>query len=362
MDLLLKVIDGPSDGGWRGLEARFDRSGGLIGRAETARLSLPDSSRTVSRFHAHVSCSDDAFFLEEMGSRNVATINGKAVKVGNKAPLRPGDQVKIGHFTLAVGFDDPDFPATQIIDRGSLPSDRAESDDGTQVVVREVFGARASSANADLLEAFQDGAGVALELPQGLQPEFMRNLGLMLRTLVGGVHRLTTQRMRLREEAGPDQARPQLRHVNPVRAAAEESRLVAAVLKPGGDAQASPQTRIQEMIEDLAAQVAAMRTAVNTAVEQTEAKLSPAAVEKRLQASLFLDELLPMRRKARLWDLYQSTHGDAVRERSDASGDGTAEAKVDAKSGARSGIRELFNRAFTRAYEAEVARLRREKP
>src|SRR5258708_4819683 len=115
------------------------RPGGRTGGAEPARLSLPDSSRTVSRFHAHVSCSDDAFFLEEMGSRNVATINGKAVKVGNKAPLRPGDQVKIGHFTLAVGFDDPEFPATPIIDRGSLPSDRAESDDGTQVVVREVF-------------------------------------------------------------------------------------------------------------------------------------------------------------------------------------------------------------------------------
>jgi len=44
--------------------------------------------RTVSRFHAHVSCSGETYFLEEMGSRNTATVNGKAVKAGSKEALR----------------------------------------------------------------------------------------------------------------------------------------------------------------------------------------------------------------------------------------------------------------------------------
>ncbi len=226
MDLLLKVIDGPSDASWRGLEAHFDPSGGLIGRAETARLSLPDSSRTVSRFHAHVSCSGETYFLEEMGSQNVATVNGKALKAGNKEPLRPGDKLKIGRFTIAVEFDDPDFPATQVIDPSDMPAGLADLDDSdsTRIVVREGRGMRSSNPNSDLLEALQDGVGVRLDLPLGLHPEFMRSLGLMLRTLIGGIHRLTTQRVRLREEAAPDQARPQSRHINPIRAAAEESR------------------------------------------------------------------------------------------------------------------------------------------
>src|SRR5258708_34193888 len=160
MDLILKVVEGPKGAEWRGLQARFDRSGGLIGRAETARLSLPDTSRTVSRFHAHVSCSGETYFLEEMGSRNVATINGKAVKGGNKEALRPGDKVKIGHFTIAVEFDDPDFPATQVLDRRSLPANLADLDESTRIAGREGPRLRSHEASADLLEACQDGGGL----------------------------------------------------------------------------------------------------------------------------------------------------------------------------------------------------------
>jgi predicted component of type VI protein secretion system len=75
-------------------------------------------------------------------------------------------------------------------------------------------------------------------------------------------------------------------------------------------------------------------------------------VEERLEASLFLDELLPMRRKARLWDLYRRLNGAG----------GNAEGKSGAEGGNRaddSSVREMFNQAFTRAYEAEFSRLRR---
>src|SRR6267378_2513528 len=189
MDLILKVVEGPNGAEWRGLQARFDASGGLIGRAETARLSLPDSTRTVSRFHAHVSCSGETYFLEEMGSRNTATVNGKAVKAGSKEALRPGDKVRIGHFTLAVDFDDPDFPATQVMERRSLRLEAGEDEDSTRIAVREATTSRAvnSNLNTELLEAFQDGAGVQVEMPIGLRPEFMRLLGQLLRTLVGGI-------------------------------------------------------------------------------------------------------------------------------------------------------------------------------
>jgi predicted component of type VI protein secretion system len=354
MDLLLKVVDGPSDGNWRGLEARFDASGGLIGRAETARLPLPDATRTVSRFHAHVSFSEDTFYLEEMGSRNAATINGKSLRAGNREALRPGDQVKIGHFTLAVDFDDAEFPATQVLDRRMVRMEPAENDDSTRIVTGW---SGADASNAALLEALQDGAGVQLNLPLGLQPEFMRSLGLILRVLVGGLHRLASQRMRLRDEASPERARPQARNGDPVRTAAEEARLLAEVLRPAAFGSERAQARVQDMIDDLAARLAAMRTAVSAAVEQTEARLAPSAVEQRLKGSLFLDGLLPMRRKARLWDLYRKSHGPSNGTRSAGNSDGPDGGAPDASSAAR----ELFNAAFSRAYDAEVLRLRKER-
>ena len=365
MDLILKVIEGPAGGNWKGLEARFDASGGLIGRAETARLSLPDSSRTVSRFHAHISCSGDTFYLEEMGSRNAATINGRALQAGSKEALRPGDKVRIGHFTLAVDFDDPDFPATQVIDMRSLRraagialDEDDEATDATRIVTRESDTSRTSASSTDLVEAFQQGAGIQIELPIGLQPEFMRTLGVLLRTLVGGVQRLSSQRMRLRDDPGGGKANPQARHIDPIRAAAEETRLLTALFKPGAIGSDSPQTRVQEMVDDLVARIAALRAAVDAAVEQTEAKLSPSAVESKLEASLFLDELLPMRRKARLWDLYRRMNDG---NRSDDKSGGEPGPDGTARTGAASGVREVFNQAFTRAYEAEISRLRRSR-
>jgi predicted component of type VI protein secretion system len=345
MDLLLKVVEGPSDGSWRGLEARFDASGGLIGRAETARLSLPDGSRTVSRFHAHVSFSDDTFFLEEMGSRNAAAVNGKPLKAGAKQALRPGDKVKIGHFLLAVDFDDPDFPATQVIDRRSLRLKAAVQDDSAPIAVREGGAASGpASSNAGLMEAFVEAAGIQLDTSAGLRPEFMKTLGLTLRALVGGMHRLSSQRMRFRDEPAAATADPKARRTDPIRTAAEETRLLANLLKPGATGSDKPHTRVQEMVDDLTARLAAMHAAVDAAVEQTEARLAPSAVEERLETSLFLDELLPMRRKARLWDLYRRTYA------------GKADGKGDARG---SGVRQVFHHAFTRAFEAEMSRLRR---
>jgi predicted component of type VI protein secretion system len=358
MDLILRVVDGPSGTGWRGLEARFDAAGGLIGRAETARLSLPDSSRTVSRFHAHISCSGDTFFLEEMGSRNAPAINGKALKAGSKEALRPGDTVQIGHFSLAVDFDDPDFPATQVIDRRSLQMALAEDDGATQVAVRQPAAFGSAYSGPELLTAFQEGAGVRLDASVGLRPDFMRTLGQLLRALVGGLHYVGSQRMRLRDEASDKNAHVQARHIDPIRAAAEATRLLTALLKPGGIGSDKPQTRVQEMIDDLTARIAAMRMAVDAAIEQTEARLSPSAMEGRLERSIFLDELMPMRRKARLWDLYRRTHKAAATGSAE---DGKSDAQAAGGATGATGVREIFNQAFTKAYDAEAARLRRSR-
>jgi FHA domain-containing protein len=296
-----------------------------------------------------------------MGSRNAATINGRALPAGIKEALRPGDKVRIGHFTLAVDFDDPDFPATQVIDVRSLwraagaTVEEEEATDSTRIAVREGTALRGGGSGTELLEAFQQGAGLQLELPAGLHPEFMRTLGLVLRTLVGGLQQITSQRMRLRDDPGGDQGHPKARHVDPIRAAAEETRLLTALFKPGAIGSDSPQTRVQEMVDDVVARIAALRAAVNAAVEQTQARLAPSAVEERLEASLFLDELLPMRRKARLWDLYRRLNGVG-------GAGGNAEGKSGAEGGNRaadSSVREMFNQAFTRAYEAEFSRLRR---
>ena len=353
VDLILKVVEGPADAEWQGLEARFDPTGGLIGRAETARLSLPDPSRTVSRFHAQITCSGDTYFLEEMGSRNAALVNGKAVTAGGKEPLRAGDRVKIGRFTLAVDFGEPEFAAAEVGDRYGLEAAVGPEDDSTRIVTREELGRQFPASDLDLWEAFQEGAGIDLNAQAAAGPEFMKMVGQLLRALLGGVHLLSTQRMRLRDE--PPDRKGQSRQIDPVRAAAEETRLLKALITPGAIGTDTPQTRVREMVDDLAARIAAMRTAVDATVEQAEARLSPTAVEAKLERSLLVDEFVPMRRKAKLWDLYRRMHR-AAGGSSNADKD-----NGDSPSGSDAVVRRIFNQTFTRAYEQETARLRKSR-
>ena len=357
VDLILKVVEGPADAEWQGLEARFDPSGGLIGRAETARLSLPDPSRTVSRFHAQISCSGDTYFLEEMGSRNAALVNGRAVASGGKEVLRPGDLVRIGRFTLAVDFDEREF-ATAEIDRPGLDVDFEQEDDSTRIVTREELRQQFPGSDVDLWEAFQEGAGIELDLQAGSGAEFLKMAGQLLRALLGGVHHLSTQRMRLRDE--PPDRKGQSRQIDPMRAAAEETRLLRTLLTPGAIGNDTPRTRVREMVDDLTARIAAMRTAVDATVEQAEARLSPAAVEARLERSLLLDEFVPMHRKARLWDLFRRLHRSATAGGS-SSGEKASGADGDSAGGGEAVVRRIFNQTFTRAYEQEAARLRKSR-
>ena len=49
-ELVLRVVGRVGDNDATPIVAHFDASGGLIGRADTARLVLPDAKRMVSRF------------------------------------------------------------------------------------------------------------------------------------------------------------------------------------------------------------------------------------------------------------------------------------------------------------------------
>lgn len=102
MKLVLQVVQWPEGVEQRPQMAYFDADGGMIGRSETARLSLTDPHRMVSRFHAHVSCRGDRYYLEDMGSTNPASVNGVVLGANERAELNFGDAICIGGYTLAV--------------------------------------------------------------------------------------------------------------------------------------------------------------------------------------------------------------------------------------------------------------------
>ena len=68
----------------------------LVGRAPSADLRLDDP--LVSRLHARIELRDDGVYVEDLGSRNGTSVDGKAVVSPRR--LEPDDEVSVGSAAL----------------------------------------------------------------------------------------------------------------------------------------------------------------------------------------------------------------------------------------------------------------------
>lgn len=345
--LALKVISRPDESDATPLVAHFDASGGLIGRAETARLLLPDPKRMVSRFHAHVSFHDGTYYLEDMGSTNPASINGQALASGQKVPLKAGDRIRIGHYTIACDFEDASAALVTATAHDYSGGD-AEIEQHTRILARPpviaAAGARVAAVSVDeLWRAFEEGAGVKVDLPGGLRPELMRTIGSMVRDAIGGLRRLLASRREAKKEVDADVTTLRVRGINnPLKFAQDDARALGNVLKPPIPGFMTGPEAIKDAVLDIESHIAATTAAMRVASERVLARFEPEALAARLAGGGVLGGILPMARKARLWDLYVEQHRAIARD-------------------AHTAFQQAFDEAFAAAYEAEVQRIRKEQ-
>ena len=69
-----------------------------VGRAAGCQVALDDSY--VSQLHARVFTKDGILYVEDLGSTNGTFLNGN--KVGSPAPMKRGDQLRVGSTLLEV--------------------------------------------------------------------------------------------------------------------------------------------------------------------------------------------------------------------------------------------------------------------
>jgi predicted component of type VI protein secretion system len=274
-----------------------------------------------------------------MGSTNPPLVNGRSIPIGQRHQIRPGDRLRIGQYTIAVEFDDPDFPSTMLLD----PATRALIDqetagfDRTQVIVREAPATRATTVAVDeLWRAFLDGAQVDLDLPQGPRPELMRLIGGLLRSLLSGVRRLAMAR----GEAHPESETAPLRSRdnNPLRFAADDRRALVSLLKPPATGFLPGPAAVEELLAELTQHSAASRAAAIALAERILGRIAPNALERRLGPDPL--NKLALLRKARLWDSYV--------EELRAIGAGNSNASAD-----------MLRKAYGEALSAELAKMRK---
>jgi len=87
----LVIISGPDEGKTLVLAARC-----IIGRHKDCDFQVSDD--TVSRHHAVITCQEDGYYIEDLGSSNGTFVNGKEV---HRAKLAHRDAIKISHAVLS---------------------------------------------------------------------------------------------------------------------------------------------------------------------------------------------------------------------------------------------------------------------
>ncbi len=202
--------------------------------------------------------------------------------------------------------------------------------------------AEAQDASQALWAAFCEGAGVRIDLPQGLNPEMMRILGQLLRTSVDGTVKLVAARAATKVEMRAEVTVIQSRHNNPLKFSPDALSALEQLLQPPMRGFMAGPEAMADAMDDLLGHTIGTMVGMRAALEGVLKRFEPGQLESKLSGHSMLDSVLPMNRRAKLWDLYLQ-HFETVRN----------EAQDD--------FHNLFGRAFLQAYEDQLDRLHAER-
>jgi FHA domain-containing protein len=200
-----------------------------------------------------------------------------------------------------------------------------------------------SSYSADeIWNGFLDGAGVDIPMPRGITPEMMRTIGVMLRASIEGMLQLIAVRAATKNELRAAVTVIQVRDNNPLKFSPDATIALMQLLQPPGRGFLPGPEAIRDAMIDLQSHQIGTMAGMRAALAGVLERFQPQLLEGRLTGQSVLDALLPMNRKAKLWELFLQ-HYRSIRN--DAEDD----------------FHELFGKAFVEAYNAQVERLSQQR-
>lgn len=200
-----------------------------------------------------------------------------------------------------------------------------------------------AAAMERLLQSLLEGAGIA-DMPRmpALTPELMRVFGELLRIATEGTLQLLVARALTKREVHAEATMIAARENNPLKFSPTVEVALQHLLAPAGRGFMSPPRALKDAYDDLRSHQFGVMAGTQAALAGVLARFDPAQLEKRLTQKSMLESLVPMHRKAKLWDLFTDLYSDISKE-------------------AEEDFNTLFGKAFVKAYEAQIEKLRQEQ-
>ena len=166
-------------------------------------------------------------------------------------------------------------------------------------------------------------------------------LGEILREATQGTLDLLLARAMIKREVRAEMTMIVARENNPLKFSPNVEAALAHLLAPQARGFMPPVQAMQDAYDDLRSHQFAFMAGMRAALAGVLQRFNPTELEERLTRRSMMDSLLPMNRKARLWDLFGELYGDISKEAED-------------------NFHALFGKEFLRAYEAQIEKLQRE--
>jgi len=283
---------------------------------------------------------DDVFAglgLETGSSSAAAHADPLAGFLGKPAPSTPATPPSASSPSTPASIDVEIPVTTPAIRRGTVMPTTAATPP-RQPAPESPAAAATAVANDALWSAFCEGAGIRIDLPQGLNPEQMRIVGQVLREAAEGALHLMAVRATAKTELRAAVTTIRAKNNNPLKFSPNAQSALEQLLQPPLRGFMAGPLAMRDAMHDLVGHSIGTMAGMRAALAGVLGRFEPAQLERKLVGKNMLDSLLPMNRKAKLWDLYLQ-HFSAIRD----------EAQDD--------FHTLFGAAFVAAYEDQLDRL-----
>ncbi|MDM4764730.1 type VI secretion system-associated FHA domain protein TagH [Pelomonas sp. SE-A7] len=340
------------------LSARFDETGGSIGRSKSNHLVLPDPDFTISRVHAQIIFRDGSFWIVDQGS-NPVMVNGHAVGVAGERLLHHGDLLQIGSYVLRVqsapaeallspahAANAPISPTlASIYPRHGADVPQAWSRTEAQArpgqeppVTAEAIAP--DSAEAVLVQALLKGLQMPQLQLQHLTPELLHLIGELLYEAASGTVELLQTRAATKRDVRAETTVITARANNPLKFSPSAEAALQHLLAPPSRGFMPAVPALRDAYADLRAHQFGFVAGMRAALENLLQRFDPRDFEAQLDTRPGLLPGLPGSQRARLWELYVERYEQI-----------SAAAEADFHS--------LLGQAFQAAYDEQVQALKR---